>query len=178
MCKHVQRSTAGKAVGISWQRPAYALAVGTIEWPQLDLRVTFLDDPCCWHIGDRMPFYFSSPAEATGSHWEGVVGQNVCLRLVNRWGLILPDVQAGISLFLFFKQRPPWWVGSYPVELTEGQRFRHTTSSSQGPPCWIFWEQVQILDIAWSFHWRSHFIWNVGTKKNLNKKQKTPILQK
>lgn len=29
------------------QTPAYALAVGTIEWPQLDLGVTFLDDPCC-----------------------------------------------------------------------------------------------------------------------------------
>lgn len=90
-CKHIQSSTSGKAVGISWQRPAHALAVGTIEWPQLDLRVTFLDDPCCWHIGDRMTFsslLLSSLPEAPGSHWGSVVGQNVCPRLVNRWGLI------------------------------------------------------------------------------------------
>lgn len=49
LCKHAPSSMTDKAVCISWQRPAYTLAVGTIEWPQLDLRVTFLDDPCCWH---------------------------------------------------------------------------------------------------------------------------------
>lgn len=37
--------------------------------------------------------YISPPPEATGSHWEGVVGQNVCPPLVNRWGLISDDTR-------------------------------------------------------------------------------------
>lgn len=47
-CKHAQ-SSCDWGSHVSRQTPAYALAVGTIEWPQLDLRVTFLDDPWCWH---------------------------------------------------------------------------------------------------------------------------------
>lgn len=47
-CKRAQSSRDWRSRA-SRQKPAYALAVGTIEWPQLDLRVRFLDDPWSWH---------------------------------------------------------------------------------------------------------------------------------
>lgn len=110
---------ADEAVCVSWQRPAYALAVGTIEWPQLDLRVTFLDDPCCWPTRWR---YALSPWSARVSLRRN--GGPECLPTfpVNCWGLISSIQCNKLSVLAHYSETnlSNDWARSSPVELTKG----------------------------------------------------------
>lgn len=68
-CKRAQCSRDWRSRA-SRQTPAYALAVGTIEWPQLDLRATFLDDPWSWHAQWRSIRFPWSAFVFSEAKWE------------------------------------------------------------------------------------------------------------
>lgn len=117
-----------------------------------------------WQV---MPFFLP---EAPGSHWGGMVGQNVCPHFDNRPTIVnrMSKQWSPSRLNTLARKLPPYWARSSSVELTNGQAFRHTMSLSQTPLLEV-WEQVQILSVAWSFHWRLHFAQNTGAKNNKKK---------
>ena len=146
LCEHAPSSTTDKAVCISWQRPAYALAVGTIEWPQLDLRVTFLDDPCCWHTRwqSLIPSSSLKHLGLTEETWWARMFAWIC----SKWPDFIRSNARVTNITLWFhtnlvNQNLCPDPACPSVELTKGHSFRQTMSLSLSPH-WKF-------EMSWKF---------------------------
>lgn len=106
-CGNALRVAATDKAVCARQTAACALAVGTIEWPQLDLGVTFLDDPCCWHTQRRSVLFPWSALASVRQHG----------RLAN----VCPHFQARFRWFTVkavqFKCIS-WWKKKIPSVMT------------------------------------------------------------